>query len=596
MVQRLPFIKVSLLLIGYLWMLAIPAPYLGRNVYIDENALQPGQVNTDWNWDDVHVADLYLVELEKLRDGNYTNVQRAQWLSEEFSKLGITSSTQHYSFNTSRAKVVGTNAYAVLASPRHSGTEAIVISASWISRIGEIDGTINIRGVATVLALANFLKRYSYWGKDIVFVISDGYLDGMQAWLFAYHDVSQCGLHAEPLQHTSGVIWSALNIDYPGHSFSHLGIFSEGLNGRLPNQDLINSVSHIAQATAGVPVVLYDHIDHRQDASVDKAPSWLPRALYNIPEIKTYLYQGRNVMQHLASQFNGRGDGVHGLFHQFRIDAITIFAVPAIGPHGFYAIGRIVESSLRTVNNLLERLHASFFFYIMTSPQRFLKIGLYLPSAILISVAIMFHGLGKWADAAWIKHNLVIEDDKTSLSFKGWTRRRRPMIPALSIMIATHCLGFVLFKVISSSTFAKNFEILSPLVFLVFSSIPLIVTILPEAPNNEASLSTVLKALNLCFASTVISIVTLLNFSLAASLSVYLGFPLIISSSSSKLLRFAKYAAYCFFGLGWLLVGHNQTLEAVWNWEVLSVWFAPFICIVVVPLVLQAGLVCIIST
>ena len=32
---------------------------------------------------------------------------------------------------------------------------------------------------------------YSYWAKDIVFVISDGYLDGIQAWLGAYHGSEQ---------------------------------------------------------------------------------------------------------------------------------------------------------------------------------------------------------------------------------------------------------------------------------------------------------------------------------------------------------------------------------------------------------------------
>lgn len=85
----------------------------------------------------------------------------------------------------------------------------MVISASWLSLEGEGDGTINIRGVATVLALAKFLKRkvnfhvlfpkplkysdsgYSLWAKDLVFVISDGYMDGMQAWLNAYHGVEQ---------------------------------------------------------------------------------------------------------------------------------------------------------------------------------------------------------------------------------------------------------------------------------------------------------------------------------------------------------------------------------------------------------------------
>ena len=33
------------------------------------------------------------------------------------------------------------------------------------------------------------------WSKDIVFVVADGYIDGMQAWLDAYHgngQSSQC--------------------------------------------------------------------------------------------------------------------------------------------------------------------------------------------------------------------------------------------------------------------------------------------------------------------------------------------------------------------------------------------------------------------
>lgn len=34
----------------------------------------------------------------------------------------------------------------------------MVISASWLSRTGEGDGTLNLRGVATVLSLAGFLK------------------------------------------------------------------------------------------------------------------------------------------------------------------------------------------------------------------------------------------------------------------------------------------------------------------------------------------------------------------------------------------------------------------------------------------------------
>lgn len=98
--------------------------------------------------------------------------------------------------------VSGNNAYAVMSSPRAAGTEAIVISASWLSRAGR--GTLNLRGTSTVLSLAAFLKGrviewlsnfwyttcladYSLWAKDIIFIISDDYLHGMHAWLNAYH-------------------------------------------------------------------------------------------------------------------------------------------------------------------------------------------------------------------------------------------------------------------------------------------------------------------------------------------------------------------------------------------------------------------------
>ena len=131
-------------------------------------------------------------------------------------------------------KTSGTNAYAIMSPPRTAGTEAIVISASWLSRIDNGSGTINIRGVSTVLALANFLRRkclifplsipryficstgYSLWAKDIIFVVSDGYLDGMQAWLSAYHGTTQSSrfviyLRMSPLTQSGIQIWT-LNI------------------------------------------------------------------------------------------------------------------------------------------------------------------------------------------------------------------------------------------------------------------------------------------------------------------------------------------------------------------------------------------------
>lgn len=97
------------------------------------------------------------------------------------------------------------------------------------------------------------------------------------------------------------------------------------------------------------------------------------------------------------------------------------------------------------MNNLLERLHASVFFYILTTPKTFLKIGHYLPSVILISVATIFNGLHTWVDAGWRKDHTPSKGAPS----EEWVPRRRPVIGALLVMLATHALGALFFFVSS---------------------------------------------------------------------------------------------------------------------------------------------------
>ncbi|EIW85104.1 Gaa1-like GPI transamidase component [Coniophora puteana RWD-64-598 SS2] len=570
-------------------MLLIPHPALSQRTYIDENALQPAQVNTYWNWGEVNKADVYLNHIEGLYASNASSHLRAEFIKDEFAKLGLSSSLQNYSYITSSGDVQGVNAYAVLSSPRTASTEAIVVSAAWSSGIQ--DGqTPNMRGVATVLALAGYLKGYSLWAKDLVFVVSDGYLDGMYAWLNAYHGTVPANLQSGPLEYPSGTIWTALNIDYPGHSFSHLGVFYEGLNGRLPNQDLINSLALISAYTGGVPVTVYDHIEPRENLELwDQTtiiPHWVPAALRHHPALVEYAYRARNIIRHVSFQARGRASGVHGLFHKFRIDAITLFAIPAIGPHGFHALGRILESTLRTANNLLERLHASFFFYILTTPGEFMKIGKFLPSPILIGIGLMLGGLGAWVNAGCLQ----------TLAENGgitWLRRRRRVADTLVVMAAMHVMGAIAF-ITTSSRIGSTQPAISWAIFASVYTVPL--TLKPYMSrghgNKVAPFSLVLKSFNLYLSSAVISIVSLLNFSLAAMLAVFLGIPLITSSSSPNFtLSIMRYTGYSILACWWMLLCPSQVSSAVSNWDVLGVWFAPFMFLVYVPLVMQAAFV-----
>jgi hypothetical protein len=58
---------------------------------------------------------------------------------------------------------------------------------------------------------------------------------------------------------------------------------------------------------------------------------------------------------------------------------------------------RVTEGVLRTYSNLLERLHHSQFFYLLTSPQRFIQLGTFLPVALVPSLAMTLRGLLLWA-------------------------------------------------------------------------------------------------------------------------------------------------------------------------------------------------------
>jgi len=98
----------------------------------------------------------------------------------------------------------------------------------------------------------------------------------------------------------------------------------------------------------------------------------------------------------------------------------------------------------------------------MTSPTTFLKIGSFLPSAILVSVAMMFAGLYEWVNAAWTLDDAptVMITEKASTKDKPkWIRRRRPVLHALGILIATHFLGLLVFCAITTSLFAKYWSV-----------------------------------------------------------------------------------------------------------------------------------------
>lgn len=52
-----PWIRLLILISGYALLICLPLPFFTKHVYVDENALQPGQAHVYWDSSDVHHAD-----------------------------------------------------------------------------------------------------------------------------------------------------------------------------------------------------------------------------------------------------------------------------------------------------------------------------------------------------------------------------------------------------------------------------------------------------------------------------------------------------------------------------------------------------------
>ncbi|KAH9442610.1 hypothetical protein Pst134EA_031767 [Puccinia striiformis f. sp. tritici] len=523
----------------------------------------------------------------------FSTVKRATQIKRLLQSFGLRSQTQSYAFSSigTDSQIIsnGTNVHAILHAPRTDGSEALVLMASWQTRKPGSDirgANINVRGVASVLALAEYLITFNLWSKDIIFLIADGYLDGTHAWLKAYHGLSQSNLKMEALELKTGSIWAALNIDFPFHSFSHIGIDYEGINGQLPNLDLINTVAHIVRWTGSCPVTMHS------EPLEPSYPSYLP----DHPEVQRYFQAGRTIIKQMSYGLTGSPSGPEGLFSTYRIDAISLFAYPADGPHGFHTIGTIIESSLRSLNNLLERLHQSFFLYLLQSESKFLSVAMYLIVPLLIGIGLTIKGLAKWgiANQEWEKLSSLQINQKSLLSPEKFglgtpniqfeNQKGDEIIWSLSVIGFTHLVGALVYtsliRYIDPNQARNSVQIYLSL--LILTSLPLL--ILKFNPPRKMKTVMIFEPIQLMLSGCFISVISVLNF----PLGVGIGF--VLSIHPFAVIASAPLAFFFFFFDGRDLSG------VLYNHIVHEAWFLPVFVTLIAPLLVHSVIVRLLKT
>lgn len=406
------------------WFVLLGNKEFNNETYFSENALLPGLVTTEFNGE--HTAKQFFDELTneiryKLEDAEQMPVA---WLVAKMSQLHLEVYTHNFTLDYPLGKgqvYHGTNVYGILRAPRTASLEALVLTAP--HRAPGTHQKDTAAGIALMLAFAQFARSQKYWAKDIIFLVTEHEQLGMQAWLEAYHgiqrdsetfytslggfwspgmpslDLGALGMGFEhkkclnpgKLKGRSGSIQAAINLEIHTPKIKYIEVKVEGLNGQLPNLDLSNLVHKLCVKSG---------IHH----SYKNSYSWI-RNRNTVDEWTNGVY---TLLGQVVTQIAGVPNGNHGLFHRFGIEAVTLEGRDASDPAGtppkvnaltsanFYRLGMALESILRSLNNLLERFHQSYFFYMMAATNRFVSIGQYMPSLCLLCVAMLIRALSLW--------------------------------------------------------------------------------------------------------------------------------------------------------------------------------------------------------
>ncbi|XP_021813616.1 glycosylphosphatidylinositol anchor attachment 1 protein [Prunus avium] len=469
--------------------------------------------------------------------------------------------------------LLGVNTVGIIRAPRGDGKEAIVLVTPFNSvKLNQNEAL----SLAIAYSVFSLLTRVPWLAKDVIWLVADsqfGEYSGVAAWLRDYHtpvfsglgtlDAEMCpesnniyGLNENLFTERTiydgfkraGTMAAALVIKVADRSEQYedsLSIYAEASNGQMPNLDLINIVNYLAVHRQGLRVKvekfwpflglkwlktlgeIFESLGHL-------ARSVNPQWKFGIPAAD-YIEGSATLASSLYHQALGVPTGPHGAFRDYQVDAITLEIFPKVSSLDnkvrqndfLLRSGRLIEGVIRSVNNLLEKFHQSFFLYLLTSPGKFVSVGVYMIAFALLVAPLPMVAASLYVDASNSDYSLKIDkpaplgnaSDEPCITLKSWK-----WLFAAKKVFFVHLWGSVVSLLpyficqIPSCTPTTSFLIW---VFLSILSLVVMYIVLasPSSHANESQLQrgewAILKSVTLSAAFIGLCLMSVINFATA---------------------------------------------------------------------------------
>ncbi|XP_051225434.1 uncharacterized protein [Lolium perenne] len=553
---------------GIIALLFLPA--LAKNTYLSENALIPGSANPLFSTEDVAEANKFIKGIEAAAGESRDGMGMPKFIVQQMKELGaevcyheFLPHSKHFhplKFFTSMTNDLaihpngtytnsGTNTIGIIRAPRGDGKEAIVLVTPYNSqRVKENE----LLSLALGFSVFSLLSRAEWLSKDIVWLSADsqfGEYTAVSAWLSQYHNPTfVAGVTngpdgiAEKAETTdfkrAGTMAAAL-IFKVGETRNYgdrdsVTMYAEASNGQMPNLDLLNVVHYLAVHRQGFRVNI-ERISSlvtsawlRVIAEVIQTVGSLLRKIN--PDWKLdiaapdYVEGTANLASSIYNQALGVPTGSHGAFRDYQVDAVSLEFSPTFHLRNENAKssflvrgGRLIEGVVRSVNNLLEKFHQSFFLYLLTAPSKFISVGVYMiPFALLVVplpiVAAALADGGKTEGKSMNGHNMKGSADILQVDGGAWKWLQSARV-LLVIQIWAVIVSLLPYYI---SQIADGTPIQSAVIWVVLSIIVLIILYaMLGSPYSAGVEWKLLKATMITSISIGLGLMSIINFATA---------------------------------------------------------------------------------